>query len=45
LFTAQELFDSGFDGGEVGEVEFEEFQAAVGVWVEFLNLIDGGGAF
>ena len=41
MFPGEEVGGGGFDGGEVGEVEVEEFQAAVGGGVEFLEFLDG----
>lgn len=45
LLVGEEVVDGGFDGREVGEVEFEEGQLAVGGGVGFLDLGNGRVGF
>nr|POE94673.1 hypothetical protein CFP56_16910 [Quercus suber] len=44
LLPAEELVGGGADGGQVGEIELEVLEAAVGGGVEGAQGLDGGGA-
>lgn len=45
LLAGHEVFGGLLDGGEVRQVDVQELQAAVGVGVRFLDLLNGGICF